>query len=106
MNPLIFKKRNLSFHHHDLIKRYENLRSHVLRGLGFSSQPDMGYVLFLRRGVLFWMENCDPYILEPEVSKNSNNNDYKEIPDHLQKQLIFALTNIVINHQRRVYERI
>jgi hypothetical protein len=122
MNQLNWKKRNLLLCTDDLLQRYETLRSQVLKSPSFDrksgmststmgsmgSMGAMGYVLFLRRGMLIWMENCSTYILEPEVqppSKLANNNyNYSEFPDPLKKQIVFALTNIIISHQRRLYE--
>jgi hypothetical protein len=111
MNQLNWKKRNLLLCTDDLLQRYETLRSQVLKSPGFdrkSGMSTMGYVLFLRRGMLMWMENCSTYILEPGVqtpSKLANNNyNYSEFPDPLKKQIVFALTNIIISHQRRLYE--
>ena len=72
----------------------------------------MGYVLFLRQGMLVWMENCatsDTSVLEPGMAEisNADNNDYsykerKEIPEYLKEQLVFALTNIAVDYQRRM----
>lgn len=111
MNQYNCKKRNFLLHADDLLQRYETLRSQVLQGPGFDRKSDggggdMGYVLFLHRGMLMWMENCRTYILEPEVHLPSQltNNNYNEFPDPLKKQIVFALTNIIISHQRRIYE--
>jgi hypothetical protein len=66
--PLLHKKMmDQSFYlyyQNDLVQRYENLRSQVLENLNLTSRPArparraMGYVLFLRQGMLVWMENC------------------------------------------------
>jgi hypothetical protein len=97
--------KDLAFHYNDLINRYEDLRSFVLENSGFNGKPDMGYVLFLRRGMLVWMENCSTSLLSPVVKEFSKIHDGKEIPDYLRRQLVFALTNIAINHQRKAYGR-
>jgi transposase len=98
----------------NLILPYETLRSHVLENLGFNRNPDMGYVLFLGRGMLTWMENCCTPLLEPgeplesedqnTLTLKNNNSNCCELPDSVKKQIVFALTNIVISHQRRLYE--
>lgn len=128
--PLLHKKMmDKSFYlyyQNDLVQRYENLRSQVLENLNFPSRPArgaMGYVLFLRQGMLVWMENCvtsatsatcATSVLEPvepgmaEIS-NAYNNDYsysykekEEIPEYLKEQLVFVLTNIAVDYQRRM----
>lgn len=115
MTQYFCKKRNLLLHADDLLQRYETLRSQVLQSPEFDwtsggdgGGGNMGYVLFLHRGMLMWMENCRTYILEPEVQPPSQltltNNNYNEFPDPLKKQIVFALTNIIISHQRRIYE--
>ncbi len=101
MNQQISKRKDLHFCYNDIIDQYENLRSCVLRNSDFYSNPNMGYVLFLRQGMLVWMKNSNTYALEPEVFENSQNNNHIEIPDSFRKQLVFALTNIAINQQRR-----
>jgi hypothetical protein len=111
------KKRNLLLYTvdtDDLLQRYETLRSHVLQSPGFDKKSggggeQMGYVLFLHRGMLMWMENCNTYILGPEVPEvkthsQLTNNNYSEFPDPLKKQIVFALTNIILSHQRRIHE--
>jgi len=120
--PLLHKRmRDKSFYLYyqkDLVQRYENLRSQVLEDLNFTSRPAMramGYVLFLRQGMLVWMENCATSatsVLEPGMTEisDADNNDYnykekKDIPEYLKEQLVFALTNIVVDYQRRM-ERI
>ena len=102
MSRKISKIEDLHFCYNDIIDQYENLRSCVLRNSDFYSNPNMGYVLFLRQGMSVWMENCNTYALDPEVFENPQNNSHIEFPDYFRKQLVFALTNIVINQQRRV----
>jgi len=110
------KKRNLLLYTvdtDDLLQRYETLRSHVLQSPGFDKKSggggeQMGYVLFLHRGMLMWMENCSTYILEPQVQNHSQltltNNNYSQFADPLKKQIVLALTNIILSHQRRIHE--
>jgi len=113
MNQDNCEKGNLLLFTDDLLQRYETLRSDVLQNPGFDRKSGgggghMGYVLFLHRGMLMWMENCSTYILEPQVQNHSQltltNNNYSQFADPLKKQIVLALTNIILSHQRRIHE--
>ena len=74
--------------------QYESLRTQALNRCDFSSERSLGLALFIRRGMLAWIEICHRYIPVNPISEKR-----AELPSFANKatsEMIKVMANITL----------
>lgn len=82
--------------------RYEDLRNDVLHSLPEIGKQSQGLVLFLRQGMIGWLNawsKCSP---PHTVEDKKEEYAYQDLPVDLRAQVANVLTNMTLNFCREV----
>jgi len=88
---------------HPLCERYEQLRSHVLKGSVLPGQAH-GFGVLLRQGMRAWMEACESYIGPVETASlggAARSRDSGILASAVQKELTLLMAAMVLNNSHR-----
>jgi len=81
--------------------QYESLRSQILKKQGPLPEPNRGLALFMRQGMLAWIQICHKCI--PESSTFDEQTDTSIAPYEVKSEMIKVLANITLLNLQEAY---
>ena len=81
--------------------QYESLRGRVLKKQGRLSEPNRGLALFIRQGMLAWIQICHKCL--PQSSTLDEQAETCLVADQIKSEMIKVLANITLLNLQEVH---